>query len=145
MYKMIAPLLNHLVGGGIQSTVKKIQIQTFCYGIIGIALFIALIFLCIIGFLALCLVMSPLAAATTLFLIWLFIAGLSAVLCKLLKSYHRRDHQKQWEKQRHELITASALSSLTLLNKHLPLVKLGGPLLGFITYFLLKKNKKDRP
>ncbi|MDD9333329.1 MAG: phage holin family protein, partial [Bartonella sp.] len=118
MYKMITPLLNHLVGGGIQSTVKKIQIQTFCYGIIGIALFIALIFLCITGFLTLCLVMSPLAAASTLFFIWLFVAGLSAVLCKLLKSYHRHDHQKQWEKQRHKLITTSALSSLTILNKH---------------------------
>ncbi|WP_407965370.1 hypothetical protein [Bartonella sp. C271] len=140
MYKVIAPLLSHLVGGGIQSTVKKIQIQTFCYGIIGIALFIALIFLCIIGFLALCLVMSPLAAASTLFFIWLFVAGLSAVLCKLLKSSYRHNHQKQWEKQRHELITTSALSSLTLLNKHFPLVKLGGPLLGLMTYFLWKKK-----
>ncbi|CBI76886.1 conserved protein of unknown function [Bartonella clarridgeiae 73] len=145
MYKVIAPLLSHLVGGGIQNTVKKIQIQTFCYGIIGIALFIALILLCVIGFFALCLVMSPLAAASILFFIWLFVAGLSAVLCKFLKSYHHQDHQKQWEKNRHELITTSALSSLALLNKHFPLVKLGGPILGFVTYFLWKKNKKDHP
>lgn len=69
----IAPLLNHLVGGELKSTVKQVRLQAICFGIIGISLFMSLIFLSVIGFIALSSVIKPLTAASVLFFIWLFL------------------------------------------------------------------------
>ncbi|WP_273757061.1 phage holin family protein [Bartonella sp. MM73XJBT] len=144
MHKFIAPLFNHLIGGGLKSTVKQVRLQAICYGFIGISLFISLVFLCIIGFLALCWVMTPLRAASTMFLIWLFLAGIAIFIGRILKAYQSYDQQKKSEERRHQLMTDATLSSLTLLSKHLPFAKLSVPVLGLATYFLWKKDKKDR-
>ncbi|WP_273718901.1 MULTISPECIES: phage holin family protein [Bartonella] len=143
MHKFIAPLLNHLVGGGLKSTVKQVRLQAICCGLIGISLFMALLFLCIIGFLALWTVMKPLAAASIMFLIWLFLAGLAFMINRILKAYQRYDQQKKTEEQRHKLVTEATISSLAALSQHLPFAKLGVPILGLATYFLWKKDKKD--
>ncbi|WP_345118059.1 hypothetical protein [Bartonella pachyuromydis] len=143
MHKFIAPLLNHLVGGGLKSTVKQVRLQAICYGFIGISLFISLLFLCIIGFIALCWVMKPLTAASTMFFIWLFLAGIGIFIGRILKAYQSYDQQKKSEERRHQLMTDATLSSLTLLSKHLPFAKLSVPVLGLATYFLWKRDKKD--
>ncbi|MET3589845.1 putative membrane protein [Bartonella silvatica] len=143
MHKFIAPILNHIFGGGLKSTVKKVRLQAFCYSITGIALFMALLFLCIIGFLALCLVMKPLAAASTLFVIWLFLAGLGVFIGRIVKTYQRYEQQKKSEEQRHQLMAEATLSSIALLGRYLPFGKLSVPILGLMTYFLWKKDKKD--
>ncbi|EJF87792.1 hypothetical protein [Bartonella rattimassiliensis] len=144
MHKFIAPLLNHLVGGGLKSTVKQVRLQAICCGIIGISFFMSLLFLCTIGFIALCSVMKPLFAASIMFLIWLFLAGLGLIISRLLKAYQRYDQQKKTEEQRHKLLTDATISSLAVLSHHLPFAKLSVPLLGLITYLLWKKDKKDR-
>ncbi|MBX4335821.1 phage holin family protein [Bartonella raoultii] len=144
MHKLITPVLNHLVGGGLKSTVKQVRLQAIFCGIIGVSLFMALVFLCVIGFLALCLVMKPLGAASVLFFIWLFLAGLSALIGRILKTSQRYEQQKKEEEQRHQLMTQTTLSSLALLGKHLPFAKLSVPILGLTSYFLWKKEKKDR-
>ncbi|WP_455465905.1 hypothetical protein [Bartonella sp. B39] len=144
MHNFIASLLNHLVGGGLKSTVKQMRLQAICCGIVGISLFMSLLFLCIIGFLALCLVMNPLAAASTMFFICLFLAGLGIFIVHILKTYQRYERQKQSEEQHHKLMTNAALSSVALLSKHLPFAKWSVPVLGLATYFLWKKDKKDR-
>ncbi|WP_144752765.1 MULTISPECIES: phage holin family protein [Bartonella] len=143
MHKFIAPLLNHLVGGGLKSTVKQVRLQAICCGFIGISLFMALLFLCIIGFLALCTVMKPLFAASIMFFIWLFLAGLAFIINRILKIYQRYDQQKKTEEQRHKLMTDATVSSLAVLSQHFPFAKLGVPILGLATYFLWKKDKKD--
>ncbi|MBB5074439.1 hypothetical protein HNQ69_001581 [Bartonella callosciuri] len=143
MHKLIAPLLNHLVGGGLKSTVKQVRFQAICGGIIGISLFMSLIFLCAIGFIALCSVMKPLTAASTMFFLWFFIAGLALLTSKTFKAAQRYDQQKKREEQRHKLMTEAAISSLALLSRYLPFAKLSFPVLGLATYFLWKKDKKD--
>lgn len=144
MHKFIAPLLNHLVGGGLKSTVKQVRLQAICCGFTGISFFIALLFLCIIGFLALCTVVKPLTAASIMFLIWFFLGGLSLIISRVLKAYQRYAQQKKTEEQRHKLMTDATISSLTVLSQHLPFAKLSVPILGLATYFLWKKDKKDR-
>ncbi|MCZ2203676.1 phage holin family protein [Bartonella sp. A05] len=143
MQKLIAPLMSHLVGGRIKNTVKQIRIRTICYGIIGISLFMALIFLCVMGFIALCLVVEPLVAASIMFFIWLFIAGLGVLLGHVFRTYQRYAHQKQLEEQRHQLMTASTLSGIAMLGQNLPFTKLGVPILGLVAYLLWQKDKKD--
>ncbi|PIT70523.1 hypothetical protein [Bartonella tribocorum] len=144
MHKFIAPLLNHLVGGGLKSTVKQVRLQAICCGIIGISFFMALLFLCIVGFLALCTVVKPLTAASIMFLIWFFLGALSLMISRILKAYQRYDQQKKTEEQRHKLMTDATVSSLAVLSQHLPFAKLSVPILGLATYFLWKKDKKDR-
>ncbi|EJF98090.1 hypothetical protein MEI_00911 [Bartonella vinsonii subsp. arupensis Pm136co] len=143
MHKFITPLLNHLVGGGLKSTVKQMRLQAICCSIIGISLFMSLLFLCMMGFIALCWIMNPFAAATTMFIIWLLLAGLGFVIVRILKTSQRYDEQKKSEEQRHELMTDAALSSIALLSRNLPFAKLSVPVLGLATYFLWKKDKKD--
>ncbi|CDO40790.1 hypothetical protein BHOIPH791_09220 [Bartonella henselae] len=140
----IAPLLNHLVGGELKSTVKQVRLQAICFGIIGISLFMSLIFLSVIGFIALSSVIKPLTAASVLFFIWLFLATLGILISRFLKAYQHYDQQKKSEEQRHKLMTEATLESVALLSKHLPFAKLGIPILGLATYFLWKKEKKDR-
>ncbi|WP_375667389.1 MULTISPECIES: hypothetical protein [unclassified Bartonella] len=144
MHKFIAPLLNHLVGGGLKSTVKQVRLQAIFYGFIGISFFMSLLFLCTIGFIALCSVMQPLAAASIMFLICLSLAGLGLIISRILKTYQRYDQQKKTEEQRHKLMTDATVSSLAALSQHLPFAKLSVPILGLATYFLWKKDKKDR-
>ncbi|WP_375666578.1 hypothetical protein [Bartonella sp. TT121SHDZB] len=142
MHKFIAPLLNHLIGGGLKSTVKQVRLQAICCGFIGISFFMSLFFLCIIGFIALCSVMKPVIAASIMFLIWLFLAVLGLIISRVLKAYQRYDQQKKTEEQRHKLMTDATVSSLAALSQHLPFAKLSIPLLGLATYFLWKKDKK---
>ncbi|WP_212112439.1 hypothetical protein [Bartonella queenslandensis] len=144
MHKFIAPLLNHLVGGGLKSRVKQVRLQAICCGFIGISFFMALLFLCVIGFLSLCTVVKPLTAASIMFLIWLFLGFLSLIINRVLKAYQRYDQQKKTAEQRHKLMTDATVSSLTVLSQHLPFAKLSVPILGLATYFLWKKDKKDR-
>ncbi|WP_026088150.1 hypothetical protein [Bartonella rattaustraliani] len=144
MDMFITPLINHLIGGGLKSTAKKIRFQAICGVVIGISLFLSLVFLCIIGFIALCSIMKPLAAASTMLFIWLFIAGLAILFGKFFKAVQRYDQQKKAEEQRHKLMTDATVSSLALLSKYLPFSKLSVPVLGLVTYFLWKKEKKDR-
>ncbi|WP_142416054.1 phage holin family protein [Bartonella massiliensis] len=144
MHKFIAPLLNYLVGGGLKSTVKQVRLQAICCGVIGISFFMALLFLCLIGFIALCSMMTPLAAASIMFIIWLVVAGLALIINRVLKAYQRYDQQKKTEEQRHKLMTDATVSSLAVLSQHLPFAKLSVPILGLATYFLWKKDKKDR-
>ncbi|EJF76601.1 hypothetical protein [Bartonella birtlesii] len=143
MHKFITPLLNHLVGGGLKSTVKQVRLQAICYGFIGISLFISLLFLSIIGFIALCSIMKPITAAITMFFIWLFLAGIAIFICRILKAYQNYDQQKKTEERRHQLMTDATVSSLALLSKHLPLAKLSIPILGLASFFLWKKDKKN--
>lgn len=143
MHKFIVPLLNHLAGGGLKSTVKQVRLQAICCGIISISLFISLLFLCMIGFIALCSIMKPLAAASTMFFIWLFVAGLGVLIGRVVKTYQHYEQQKKSEEQRHQLMTDATLSSIALLSKHLPFAKLSVPVLGLATYFLWKKDKKN--
>ncbi len=140
----IAPLLGHFIGDEFKSTIKQIRLQAISCGIIGISLLMSLIFLCIIGFIILCSVMDPLAAASIMFFIWLFIAILGLLISRILKAYQRDYEQKKLEEQRHKLITDVTLSGIGLLSKQLPFTKLSIPLLGFATYFLWKKDKKYR-
>ncbi|EJF84351.1 phage holin family protein [Candidatus Bartonella washoeensis] len=144
MHMFIAPLLNHLFDGELKSTVKQMRLQAIFCTIIGISLFISLIFLCIIGFIALCWVMKPLAAASTMFFIWLFIAGLGFFASRVLKATRHYNQQKKLEEQRHQLMTDATLSGISLLSKHLPFTKLGIPVVGLVSYFLWKKDKKKR-
>ncbi|WP_455481819.1 phage holin family protein [Bartonella sp. B35(2025)] len=144
MYTFIAPLLNHLVGEELKSTVKQAYLQAIFCGIIGISLLISLIFLCIIGFIALCSTMKPLAAASIMLFIWLFITGLGILSSKILKATQRYTQRKKLEEQRNKLMTEATLSSISLLSKHLPFTKLSVPILGLATYFLWKKDKKER-
>ncbi|WP_330168196.1 phage holin family protein [Bartonella grahamii] len=144
MHKFITPLLNHLVGGGLKSTVKQIRLQAIFCGVIGISFFMSLLFLCIICFIALCSVMKPLAAASIMFLIWLSLAGLGLIISRILKAYQRYDQQKKTEEQHHKLMKDATVSSLAALSRHLPFAKLSVPILGLATYFLWKKDKKDR-
>ncbi|MDM9997198.1 hypothetical protein AT246_07170 [Bartonella henselae] len=144
MLMFIVPLLNHLVGGELKSTVKQVRLQAICFGIFGISLFMSLIFLSVIGFIALSSVIKPLTAASVLFFIWLFLATLGILISRFLKAYQHYDQQKKSEEQRHKLMTEATLESVALLSKHLPFAKLGIPILGLATYFLWKKEKKDR-
>ncbi|EJF80034.1 phage holin family protein [Bartonella doshiae] len=143
MHTFIAPLLNNLMGGELKNTVKQMRLQAICCSIIAVSLFMSLLFLSVAGFIALCSIMKPLAAANTVFFIWLFIAGLGILAHRLLKAYQRYNHQKKTEEQRHKLMTEATLSGLSLLSKNLPFAKLGVPVLGLATYFLWKKDKKD--
>ncbi len=140
----LAPLLNHLVGGGLKSTVKQVRLQAICFVIIGISLFMSLIFLSVIGFIALCSMMKPVTAASVVFFLWLFLAALGILIGRFLKAYQHYDQQKKSEERRHQLMTEATLSSVALLSKHLPFAKLSVPILGLATYFLWKKEKKDR-
>ncbi|WP_336287443.1 MULTISPECIES: phage holin family protein [unclassified Bartonella] len=144
MYMLIAPLFNSLVNGELKNTVKQMRRQAICCGIIGMSLFISLMFLCTIGFIALCSVMTPLAAASTMFFIWLFIAGLGILVNRLLRAHQLHNQQKQLKQQQQKFMTDATLSSIALLSQHLPFAKLGVSVLGLATYLLWKKDKKNR-
>lgn len=143
MQSLIAPLMSHLIGGRIKNTVEQIRIRAICYGIIGISLLMALIFLCVMGFIALCWVVEPLTAASIMFFIWLILAGLGILLGRVLRTHKHHNHQKQLEKQCHQLMTESVFSNIAMLNKNLPFTKLGIPIFGLAAYLLWPKNKKD--
>ncbi|AGF74999.1 putative membrane protein [Bartonella australis AUST/NH1] len=143
MSKFITPLLSYLVGEKVKNTVTRIRIQTICYGITGFALFMAVLFLSFAGFISLCSISGPVTAASIMLLIWLFVAGLSVFVGRLLAAYQRHNHRKQLEEQRHKLIQESAFSGVEILSKHLPLAKLGIPALGLATYLLWRRDKKD--
>ncbi|WP_455476885.1 hypothetical protein [Bartonella sp. B41] len=142
MHTLLTPFLNYLVGEGFKSTVKQAYLQAIFFGIIGVSLFISLLFLCIIGFIMLCSVMKPLAAASIMFFIWLFIVGLSILASKVLKISRRSYQQRKLEEQHHKLVTDATLSGIFTLGKHLPFTKFGVAILGLTTYLLWKKDKK---
>ncbi|AQX31345.1 hypothetical protein [Bartonella schoenbuchensis] len=143
MQTSIVSLLYQLTGGNLKNTVKQIRIQAICCGIIGFSLLMALVFLNVLSFLALCLVMHPVGAATTMVFIWFFVAGLSVLLSRFFKAYQQRNYQRHYEEQHRKFMTESTLSSIAMLGKYLPLVKLGLPALGLAAYFLWQKDKKD--
>ncbi|WP_208540915.1 hypothetical protein [Bartonella capreoli] len=143
MQTSIVSLLYQLTGRNLKNTIKQIRIQAICCGIIGFSLLMALVFLNVLSFLALCLVMHPVGAATTMVFIWFFVAGLSVLLSRFFKAYQQRNYQRHYKEQHRKFMTESTLSSIAMLGKYLPLVKLGVPALGLAAYFLWQKDKKD--
>ncbi|WP_332065745.1 hypothetical protein [Bartonella sp. CB189] len=142
MNMFIAPLLTHFIGEEFKSTIKQVRFQAFSFLLIGISLLISLIFLCVMGFIALCLVMHPLAAASTMFFIWLFLAIFGVFVSRIFTIYQRNYKKKKLEEQRHKLVTDVTLSGIGLLMKQQHCLKLSAPILGLATYFLWKKEKK---
>ncbi len=92
---------------------------------------------------ALCLVTTPLIAASAMFFIWLFVAGMGIIIGRMLRMRQRYHQQKKLEEQRHKLMAEAMLLSTTILGKRFSFAKIGIPVLGFIAYFLWKKNDKD--
>ncbi|WP_455476288.1 phage holin family protein [Bartonella sp. B17] len=143
MYKLVALISNHLFDRELKSTIKQVRLQAICYGIVGTSMLISLIFLCVIGFIALCLVTTPLAAASIMFFIWLFIAAFGVIVGRVIKAHQRYYQQKKLEEQRQKLIAEATLFSIAALSKHVSFAKLSIPVLGLMAYFLWKKDKKS--
>ncbi|WP_225868016.1 phage holin family protein [Bartonella apihabitans] len=80
--------MSGLANGSVKTAVKSTRNQAICYFLIGLSLFFAVIFLCVIAFIALSWIVSPILSATIIFAFWLIVA---LVVFLSAASFRQRD------------------------------------------------------
>lgn len=113
----LAPFLRSLIAGNIKTTVERTRNQMLCLLVIAFALFFAVAFLCVVLYLLMSQIMTPLTAALIGAVFWLIIALGAFIFYKVTASRKRRLYEEQLEEQKAGLVAASALAMLPAVSR----------------------------
>lgn len=144
MLRLIAPLLGGLANGSMKTAVKSTRDQAICYFIIGFSLFFAVAFLCVIAFIALNWIVSPIWAATFIFVFWLVVAMSGFFVGRSISAKRRKIYEEQMNEERANLVTASVVAAIPALLKDKKTLTIAIPLIGLATLLFWNKDKNTK-
>lgn len=140
---LIAPLAA-LFGLELENVAARAKAAAILYGLMGLFLFAAAVFLTLAGYIALADQFSPLAAALILSGIFLLLA-LAVYLGTLLSKGRERRAlvERRRSSESSAFLTTAALTALPVFLKSPMIVKLGLPAAAIAALALLRENRSD--
>lgn len=144
MWRLIAPLMSGLANGSVKTAVKSTRNQAICYFLIGISLFFAVIFLCVIAFIALSWIVSPILSATIIFAFWLVVALVVLFIGRIISAKRRKIYQQQMDDERFNLVAASLVAAVPAILKNKKTLALAVPLIGLAALMFWNKDKNSK-
>ncbi len=140
---LIAPLAA-LFGLELENVAARAKAAAILYGLMGLFLFAAAVFLTLAGYIALADQFSPLAAALILSGIFLLLA-LAVYLGTLLSKGRERRAlvERRRSSESSAFLTTAALTALPVFLKSPMIVKLGLPAAAITALALLRENRSD--
>lgn len=143
MLRLIAPLIGGLANGSVKTAVKSTRNQAICYFLIGLSLFFAVTFLCVIAFIALSWVVSPILSATIIFAFWLIVALVVFLVGRSIAAKRRKVYDEQMNDERFNLVAASLVAAVPAILKNKKTFALAVPLIG-LAALMFRNKDKDR-
>ncbi|CAM1627388.1 phage holin family protein [Bartonella sp. M0280] len=144
MWRLIAPLMSGLANGSVKTAVKSTRNQAICYFLIGLSLFFAVIFLCVIAFIALSWIVSPILSATIIFAFWLIVALVVFFIGRIISAKRRKIYQQQMDDERFNLVAASLVAAVPAILKNKKTLALAVPLIGLAALMFWNKDKNSK-
>ncbi|MBI0020595.1 phage holin family protein [Bartonella sp. W8097] len=144
MWRLIAPLMSGLANGSVKTAVKSTRNQAICYFLIGLSLFFAVIFLCVIAFIALSWIVSPILSATIIFAFWLIVALVVFFIGRIISTKRRKIYQQQMDDERFNLVAASLVAAVPAILKNKKTLALAVPLIGLAALMFWNKDKNSK-
>lgn len=144
MWRLIAPLMSGLANGSVKTAVKSTRNQAICYFLIGLSLFFAVIFLCVIAFIALNWIVSPILSATIIFAFWLIVALVVFFIGRIISAKRRKIYQQQMDDERFNLVAASLVAAVPAILKNKKTLALAVPLIGLAALMFWNKDKNSK-
>lgn len=144
MWRLIAPLMSGLANGSVKTAVKSTRNQAICYFLIGLSLFFAVIFLCVIAFIALSWIVSPILSATIIFAFWLVVALVVFFIGRIISAKRRKIYQQQMDDERFNLVAASLVAAVPAILKNKKTLALAVPLIGLAALMFWNKDKNSK-
>lgn len=144
MWRLIAPLMSGLANGSVKTAVKSTRNQAICYFLIGLSLFFAVIFLCVIAFIALSWIVSPILSATIIFAFWLIVALVVFFIGRIISAKRRKIYQQQMDDERFNLVAASLVAAVPAILKNKKTLALAVPLIGVAALMFWNKDKNSK-
>lgn len=141
--RLITPLLGGLANGNVKSVVKSTRDRALCFFFVGLSLFLALIFLCVIAFIALSIIVAPIWAATIICIVWLIVALLVFVIGRRLYEKRQKAYAAQREGERNNLIAASLIAAVPAILRDKKTLSIVVPLIGLATLLLWHADKNS--
>lgn len=144
MWRLIAPLMSGLANGSVKTAVKSTRNQAICYFLIGLSLFFAVIFLCVIAFISLSWIVSPILSATIIFAFWLVVALVVFFIGRIISAKRRKIYQQQMDDERFNLVAASLVAAVPAILKNKKTLALAVPLIGLAALMFWNKDKNSK-
>lgn len=144
MWRLIAPLMSGLANGSVKTAVKSTRNQAICYFLIGLSLFFAVIFLCVIAFIALSCIVSPILSATIIFAFWLVVALVVFFIGRIISAKRRKIYQQHMDDERFNLVAASLVAAVPAILKNKKTLALAVPLIGLAALMFWNKDKNSK-
>ncbi len=144
MLRLLAPIIGGIANGSVKTAVKSTRDQAICYAIVGIALFFALVFLCIIAFIMLTWITPPIWAASIIFGFWFIVALLALLIGRLIANRRRKIYKKQMNDERSNLLVASAVATVPAILGNKKILSLALPLIGIAALMLRQADHKKQ-
>lgn len=144
MLRLIAPLLGGLANGSVKTAVKSTRDQAICVFLVGLSLFLAVFFLCVIAFIALTSIVSPIFAATIVCIFWLLVALVGFFIGRRLSEKRRKVYAAQMADERNNLIAASLIAAVPAILKNKKTLTIAVPLIGLAALLFWNTDKKPQ-
>ncbi|EJF91726.1 phage holin family protein [Bartonella tamiae] len=144
MLRLIAPLISGIASGSVKSAVKRTRDQVICYAVVGFALIVALIFLCVTAFIALTWVVKPIFAGAILCGFWVGVALIALLIGRTIAAKRKKIYEKQLDEERGSLIVASVASAIPALFGNKKVLKIAIPLISIAALSLWNKSKHKK-
>lgn len=144
MLRLLAPLLGGIASGSVKTAVKRTRDQAISYALVGLALFMALLFLCVIAFIAMTWIMSPIWSAAIIFAFWIIVALLAFLIGRSISAKRQKIYEKQMQEERSNLMAASAVAAIPALLGNKKILGIAVPLIGLAAIMLWNKDKNDK-
>ncbi len=144
MLRLIAPLIGGLANGSVKTAVKSTRNQAICYLLIGLSLFFAVIFLCVIAFIALTWVVSPILSATIIFAFWLIVVLAGFLIGRSVSAKRRKIYEEQMNDERFNLVAASLVAAVPAILKNKKTLTLAIPLIGLAALMFWNKDNNRK-
>lgn len=144
MLRLIAPLLGGLANGSVKTAVKSTRDQAICIFLVGLSLFLAVLFLCVIAFIALISIVSPIWAATIVCIFWLLVALVVCIIGRRLSEKRRKAYAAQMEDERNNLIAASLIAAMPAILKNKKTLAIAVPLIGLAALLFWNNDKNSQ-
>lgn len=144
MLRLLAPLIGGIANGSVKTAVKSTRDQAICYALVGIALFFALVFLCIIAFIMLTWITPPIWAASIICGFWFIVALLALLIGRLIANRRRKVYKKQMNDERSNLLVASAVAAVPAILGNKKILGIALPLIGIAALILRQADHKKQ-
>ena len=136
--------MSGLANGSVKTAVKSTRNQAICYFLIGLSLFFAVIFLCVIAFIALSWIVSPILSATIIFAFWLVVSLVVFFIGRIISAKRRKIYQQQMDDERFNLVAASLVAAVPAILKNKKTLALAVPLIGLAALMFWNKDKNSK-